>query len=82
MNEYRTHNCGELNESNSTTENITTEKMRDVEASVKSFYNSLASSMGVSGYNEEDLSPLNSDYDDIKIDKLMDLKKLIKSCFV
>ena len=47
----------QLNESNSTTENITTEKMRDVEASVKSFYNSLASSMGVSGYNEEDLSP-------------------------
>ena len=45
----------QLNESNSTTENITTEKIRDVNASVNSFYNSMASSMGVSGYTEEDL---------------------------
>lgn len=45
----------QLNESNSTTENIPTEKIRDVQASVQSFYNSLASSMGVSGYSEEDL---------------------------
>lgn len=45
----------QLNESNSTTENIATEKIRDVKASVNSFYNSMASSMGVSGYTEEDL---------------------------
>ena len=45
----------QLNESNSTTENIATEKIRDVNASVNSFYNSMASSMGVSGYTEEDL---------------------------
>lgn len=45
----------QINESNSTTENIPTEKIRDVQASVQSFYNSLASSMGVSGYTEEDL---------------------------
>lgn len=45
----------QLNESNSTTENIATEKIRDVNASVNSFYNSMASAMGVSGYTEEDL---------------------------
>lgn len=45
----------QINESNSTTENIPTEKIRDVQASVQSFYNSLASSMGVSGYTEEEL---------------------------
>lgn len=45
----------QLNESNSTTENIPTEKIRDVNASVNSFYNSMAASMGVSGYTEEDL---------------------------
>lgn len=45
----------QINESNSGTSNISTEKIRDVEASVKTFYNSLASGMGVSGYNEEDL---------------------------
>ena len=45
----------QMNESNSTTENIPTEKIRDVNASVNSFYNSIATSMGVSGYTEEDL---------------------------
>lgn len=45
----------QMNESNSTTENIPTEKIRDVNASVNSFYNSMATSMGVSGYTEEDL---------------------------
>ena len=45
----------QLNESNSTTENIATEKIRDVNASVNSFYNSMAASMGVSGYTEENL---------------------------
>lgn len=45
----------QLNESNSTTDNITTEKIRDVNASIKTFYNSLASSMGVAGYTEDDL---------------------------
>ena len=45
----------QMNESNSTTENIPTEKIRDVNASVNSFYNSMAASMGVSGYTEEDL---------------------------
>lgn len=45
----------QLNESNSTTENIATEKIRDVNASVNSFYNSIAASMGVSGYTEENL---------------------------
>lgn len=45
----------QLNESNSSTSNVTTEKIRDVEASKNSFYNSLSSSMGVAGYSEEDL---------------------------
>ena len=45
----------QMNESNSTTENIPTEKIRDVNASVNSFYNSMSASMGVSGYTEEDL---------------------------
>ena len=36
-----------------------TEKIRDVNASVNSFYNSMAASMGVSGYTEEDLLNLN-----------------------
>ncbi len=45
----------QLNESNSSTEDVTTEKMRDVEASIKTFYNSLASGMGVSGYTEDEL---------------------------
>lgn len=46
----------QLNESNSTTSNIPTEKIRDVEASKNSFYNSLASSMGVAGYTENELN--------------------------
>lgn len=45
----------QINESNSSTNDITTEKMRDVNASVKSFYNSLASNLSSEGYTAEDL---------------------------
>lgn len=45
----------QLNESNSSTSNIPTEKIRDVEASVNSFYNSMSSGMGVAGYTKDDL---------------------------
>lgn len=48
----------QLNETNSNSQqDITTEKMRDIEASINSFYHSLATSFGVSGYTEEDLNP-------------------------
>lgn len=45
----------QLNESNSSTSNIPTEKIRDVEASINSFYNSMSSGMGVAGYTKDDL---------------------------
>lgn len=46
----------QINELNSNTQNIAEEKIRDVEASVNTFYNSLATNFGQSGYSEEDLS--------------------------
>ncbi len=45
----------ELNQVNSSSSNVVTEKRRDIEASINSFYNSMASSMGVAGYTKEDL---------------------------
>ena len=45
----------QLNESNSNTQNIATEKIRDIEASVQTFYNSLAMSLGVGAFGEEEL---------------------------
>ena len=45
----------QINELNSTTQNIAQEKIRDVEASVNTFYNSLATNFGQSGYSEEEL---------------------------
>lgn len=45
----------QINELNSTTQNIAEEKIRDVEASVSTFYNSLATNFGRSGYAEDDL---------------------------
>lgn len=45
----------QLNQSNSSSSDVVTEKIRDVEASINTFYNSMASGMGVSGYTEEDL---------------------------
>ena len=41
----------QINELNSTTQNIAQEKIRDVEASVTTFYNSLATNFGQSGYS-------------------------------
>ena len=46
----------QINELNSTTQNIAQEKIRDVEASVTTFYNSLATNFGQSGYTEDELS--------------------------
>ena len=45
----------QINELNSTTQNIAQEKIRDVEASVNTFYNSLATNFGQGGYSEEEL---------------------------
>ena len=45
----------QINELNSTTQNIAEEKIRDVEASVNTFYNSLATNFGQSGYSEDEL---------------------------
>ena len=45
----------QLNEINSNTENIVSEKMRDIEASISTFYNSLGTGMGSSGYSEGEL---------------------------
>lgn len=45
----------QINELNSTTQNIAQEKIRDVEASVTTFYNSLATNFGQSGYSEKEL---------------------------
>ena len=45
----------QLNELNSNTQNIDTEKIRDIEASINTFYNSLATSLGISGYKEDEL---------------------------
>lgn len=47
----------QINEINSNTQNDPQEKIRDVKASINTFYNSLATSMGASGFTEEDLSP-------------------------
>lgn len=47
----------QLNEQNATTDGINNEKVRDIEASINSFYASLANSMGAEGYTEEDLKP-------------------------
>ena len=46
----------QINELNSSTQNIAQEKIRDVEASVSTFYNSLATNFGQSGYSEDDLA--------------------------
>ncbi len=43
----------QLNMSNSTTSNITNSKMRDIEASVNTFYTSLATNFSLSGYDED-----------------------------
>ncbi len=45
----------QINELNSSTQNIAEEKIRDVEASVNTFYNSLATNFGQSGYSEDEL---------------------------
>ena len=45
----------QLNEQNSNDSDVTKEKMRNVEASINSFYSSLSAGMGVSGYTEDDL---------------------------
>ena len=45
----------QINQNNSNASNVTTEKIRDVQASINTFYNSLSTGMGVSGYTEEDL---------------------------
>ena len=45
----------QLNEINSNTQNIATEKIRDIEASVETFYNSLAMSLNLDAYGEEEL---------------------------
>lgn len=47
----------QLNETNSNTQNIATEKIRDIEASVQTFYNSLAMSLNLGAFGEEQLSP-------------------------
>ena len=47
----------QLNEINSNTQNIATEKIRDIEASVETFYNSLAMSLNLGAFDEEQLSP-------------------------
>ncbi len=47
----------QINEINNNSNNNPQEKLRDVKASVKSFYSSLATGMGATGYTEEDLSP-------------------------
>lgn len=47
----------QINQSNSNTTNAPEEKLRDVKASINTFYNSLATSMGTSGFTEEDLNP-------------------------
>lgn len=46
----------QINELNSNTQNISEEKIRDVEASVNSFYNSLATNFGRAGYSEDELA--------------------------
>ena len=46
----------QINELNSNTQNIAEEKIRDVEASVNTFYNSLATNFGQAGYSQEELS--------------------------
>lgn len=45
----------QINELNSNTQNIAQEKIRDVEASINTFYNSLASNFGQSGYSQDEL---------------------------
>lgn len=46
----------QINELNSNTQNIAQEKIRDVEASINTFYNSLASNFGQSGYSQDELA--------------------------
>lgn len=43
----------QLNMSNSTTSDLANSKMRDIEASVNTFYSSLASNFNMSGYGED-----------------------------
>ena len=43
----------QLNMSNSTTSDLANSKMRDIEASVNTFYNSLASNFNMAGYGED-----------------------------
>lgn len=45
----------QLNELNSNTQNIATEKIRDIEASVQTFYNSLAMSLNLDAFGEDEL---------------------------
>ena len=45
----------QINELNSNTQNIAQEKIRDIEASINTFYNSLASNFGQSGYTQDEL---------------------------
>lgn len=47
----------QLNEQNATTDGINNEKVRDIRASINSFYASLSNSLGTEGYTEEDLKP-------------------------
>ena len=46
----------QLNQLNSNTRNVSSERIRDIEASITSFYNSLGTNFGTSGANAEDLS--------------------------
>lgn len=46
----------QLNQLNSTSRNVSNERIRDIEASITSFYNSLGTNLGTSGANAEDLS--------------------------
>lgn len=43
----------QLNMSNSTTSDLSNSKMRDIEASINTFYNSLASNFSMTGYGED-----------------------------
>lgn len=47
----------QLNEQNATTDKIGNEKVRDIEAAIKTFYASLSNALGTEGYTEEDLKP-------------------------
>lgn len=47
----------QLNEQNTTTDGVKNEKIRDIKASINSFYASLSNSLGTEGYTEDDLKP-------------------------